>query len=242
MYNKQLLLKLEFLSLFRLVREHYTLKELSSILNIDIPTLSKYTTGTLLPSIKRIKKIIPILLDLVDPVKEIKATLISGSFTFPEMNNILNTKPYLLMWIVSQTLKKLELDKFDKIMTIEGGGLAYATFLAIITNKKVVYGIRDVFIEGGISETYNTPDAEYYSPKMKKYITIPKNSIKRGDRVIIVDDISWSGGTIYTLYRLAESLGAKITHIYLIAIFRDTLEKLKQKINVDITPMIIIPR
>ena len=200
MYNQQLVLKLEFLSLFKLVREQYTLKELSSILNIDIPTLSKYTTGTLLPSIKRIKKIIPILLELVDPLKEIKASLISGSFSFPEMNNILNTKPYLLMWIALQTLKKLESNKFDKIITIEGGGLAYATLLAILTNKKVVYGVRDVFIEGGISEIYTTTDAESYSPRMKKYITIPKNSIKRGDRVIIVDDISWSGGTIYISY------------------------------------------
>lgn len=242
MYNEQLVLKLEFLSLFKLVREHYKLKELSSILNIDIPTLSKYTTGTLLPSIKRIRKLIPILLDLVDPLREIKATLISGSFTFPEMNNILNTKPYLLMWIVAQTLRKLDLSKFDKILTIEGGGLAYAAFLAMITNKKVVYGIRDVLIDGGISEIYTTPGVNYYSPKTKKYITIPKNGLKRGDRVIIVDDISWSGGTIYTLYKLVKSIDAEPINIYLIAIFKDTLEKLQRNIEVKINPMVVIPR
>ncbi|MET1159811.1 MAG: phosphoribosyltransferase family protein [Thermoprotei archaeon] len=242
MYNEQLLSKLEFLSLYRLAREYYTLKELSSILNIDIPTLSKYTTGKILPSMKRIREIIPKLLELVDPLREIKATLISGSFTFPELNNVLNTKPYLLLWILVQTLRKLNPREFDKILTVEGGGLVYATFLAMFTNKKVVYGIRDTFIEGGLSEPYRTPDKESYSPKMNRYITIPKGGIKRGDRVIIVDDISWTGGTIYTLYNLVKSLEARLIHIYIIAIFKDTLEKLQRKIGNKITPLIVLPR
>ena len=37
-------------------------------------------------------------------------------------------------------------------------------------------------------------------------------------------------------------MGAQVIHIYLIAIFKDTLEKLQQAIDVEISPMIIIPR
>ncbi len=240
--DNPLLLKLEFLSIFRLAREKYTLKELSDMLGIDIPTLSKYANAQLVPSIKRIKELIPLLLKVVNPLEEIRISLTSGGFAFPELNNILNTKPYLLGWIAIQTIRRLSTMKFNTILSVEGGGLAYAAFLATLTGKRLVYGIRDVFIEGGITETYTLLESDRYSPKMKKYITIPKNSIRKDDRVIIVDDISWSGGTIHTLYKLAKKAKADILGIFLIAIFDDTLEMLRDMIDVDIEPLIVVPR
>ncbi|MCD6488089.1 MAG: hypothetical protein J7K21_02570 [Desulfurococcales archaeon] len=242
MITNPLLVKIKFISVFRLAREKYTLKELSKILGIDIPTLSRYGNSKSLPSVKRINRILPILLNLVDPLSEIKASLINGGFTFPELNNLLNNRPYLLGWIIAQTMEMLDKIDFDTILSIEGGGIAYAASLANLSGKRFVYAIRDLYLEGGIIETYTPLGYSRYPPKMRKYIAIPKNSIKKDNKVVIVDDISWSGSTVYTLYKLVKRIKATPRAIFLIAIFDDTLEELKKYIDVPINSFVVIPR
>ncbi|MCD6301870.1 MAG: hypothetical protein J7L82_07380, partial [Staphylothermus sp.] len=221
-------------------RSKYKLKELSERLNIDIPTLSKFSTGQLFPSIKRINKLKRILLELVNPLEELRLTLTSGSFSYPELNNILNTKPYLLTWASIQTAKSLKNIKFDIIFSIEGGGLAYSSLVSLLTGKPIVYAIRGVHIEGGVIEPFRMLGSGDLSPRFKTYLTVPKKGIYKGNRVVIMDDISWTGNTIYTLYNIAIKYGASVNGIYLLVTTNDVYQKLVKTLKTDVKVLLII--
>jgi len=232
--------RIEFFSLLRIAREKYTLKQLSDILGIDIPTLSKYANYQLMPSVKRARELIPKLLQLVDPIKELQNSLFIKGREFLELNNIVNHRPHLLHYASLMILKDASEEDFDKILTIEGGGLAISSIISLLTGKGIVYGIRGVLHKNAISEQYMPAGIYRYSPKLAGYISIPKNSIARNEKVIIIDDISWSGGTILALHRLAVRSGAIVTGIHLLAIYRDTYDKVRSSISTPIKPIIII--
>ncbi len=239
--NEQLLLKLEFLSMIRLAKEKYTLKELSEILGVDIPTLSKYVNEHLYPSIKKINQMLPILRKIVNPWEELNKLLLKNVFDFPELNNVLSACPHILNIAAIYMTRRLRSIEFDTILSVEGGGMVLATLLAFYLNKKLVFGVRDAYMPGGLSLPYTTVKMYIQGPRIKRYITIPKKSLKKGEDVVIVDDISWTGGTIYTLYKLATRLRANVRYIYVLAIFEHTYRKLSKKIDTKVDYLLLLP-
>jgi len=233
-------LKLEFLSLLRIAREKYTLKQLSEILNIDIPTLSKYANYQLVPSVKRINELMPKLLQIIDPIEELKQALLQKGFNFPELNNVVNHNPHTLHYASIRLFYEALKAEFNKILTVEGGGLIIASTISLLTGKKMVYAIRGIPSTDAISEEYIPLEVSRYPPKYKMYISIPRGSISRNDAVIIVDDISWTGGTVLTLYKLAVKQKASVKGVYLLAIYRDTYNKLREAINIPITSLMVL--
>ena len=222
------------------IRDRYTLRELSSILKIDIPTLSRYTTGKLIPSIKRIDEIIPKLLELINPFEELKSSLISGVYNFPETNNILASRPHLLLWCAVQAVKHLSVRNFDAILTVEGGGLALASYVGFLMGKRIVYGIRNAYMAGGVSEPYSMSEVYIYDPRIRRYITIPEKAIARGEDIVIIDDISWTGGTVSALYRLAIRFKANVKTVYLIALFKNTYKLLSRSVKAPIEYLVML--
>ena len=225
-----LLAKMEFQSLLRMLRDHYTLRELSSILGIDIPTISKYANYQLVPSLKRINQLMPKLIKLIDPLEELKKAITSRGKGVPDINWVIGRKPYLLHYAVIQMVKKLIKREFTKILTIEGGGLVIASTLSIITGKGLVFGVRNAYFENGITEPYHTTTTKI-TPRIRIFISIPGGLITSEDKVLIVDDIAWTGGTIRTLYSIAQKTGARVEGVELLASYRETLEKLRRELG-----------
>ncbi len=145
--------KMEFQALLRMARDYYTLRKLSGILGVDIPTLSKYSNYQLIPSLKRVRILKPKLLDLINPVEEVRRGLLGGTGV-PDLNNIIGHRPHLLHYVAIQFARELLDERLDKIMSIEGGGLALASMTAMLTGKGLVYGVRNAFFEEGITEYY----------------------------------------------------------------------------------------
>ena len=96
-------------------------------------------------------------------------------------------------------------ERIDKIIGIESRGFLFGAPLADRLGAGFVMARKKDKLPGDtIAVTY---DLEYGT----NTIEIHKDSVTRGERVMIVDDVLATGGTASAVCRLAEQLGAEVT-------------------------------
>jgi adenine phosphoribosyltransferase len=99
---------------------------------------------------------------------------------------------------------KANLFQFDKIVAIESRGFIFGSALALKMSKGFVMVRKKGKLPGEtVSLTY---DLEYGSDTIEMLPT----SLKKGDRVLILDDVLATGGTARACGDLVESLGAHV--------------------------------
>ncbi len=92
-------------------------------------------------------------------------------------------------------------DKWDKIIAAESRGFIFAAPLCSMNSKGLVIARKPGKLPlVGYSESY---DLEYG----KSTIEIPKDAIKPGDRVIIMDDLIATGGSAKAMVNLVKKAG-----------------------------------
>ena len=101
-------------------------------------------------------------------------------------------------------MKLIDNEKIDKVVGIESRGFFFGTLLA----QKLNAGFVPVRKPGKlpyktISETY---DLEYGTDVVEIHI----DAIKKGERVLIHDDVLATGGTAQAVCKLVEKLGGEI--------------------------------
>lgn len=96
---------------------------------------------------------------------------------------------------------------FDYIAGIEARGFIFAAPMAMAMGKGFI-PIRKVGKLPGetISESY---DLEYGSNSVEMH----KDALKEGDKVLIVDDLLATGGTVAAAVKMIENLGAELISI-----------------------------
>ncbi len=106
--------------------------------------------------------------------------------------------------VVNEFVKRLKGKKIDKIVAIESRGFIFGGAIA----NKLGIGLAIVRKPGKlpfetIRETY---DLEYG----KDSLEIHKDAIRKGDNVVIFDDVLATGGTAKATGRLVKRLGGKV--------------------------------
>ena len=103
--------------------------------------------------------------------------------------------------------KDIEGLDFDVIVGAESRGFVFGMPLAYNLGKGFVMVRKKGKLPAEtIEETY---DLEYG----KATIEIHKDSITPGQRVVIIDDLMATGGTVEAVVKLVERLGGKVVHI-----------------------------
>ena len=106
--------------------------------------------------------------------------------------------------------KLLENTEFDVIVAPESRGFIFGMPLAYNMNKAFVPVRKKGKLPAEtISEDY---DLEYGSATLE----IHKDAIKQGQKVVIVDDLVATGGTLQAIIRLVERLGGQVVKICLL--------------------------
>lgn len=152
-------------------------------------------------------------------------------FVHPITDGIPLLEPELLREIVVGIIRKARVEDIDKIVAPEAMGIHIATAVSLAVDKPVVvirkreYGLKDevpIHQETGYS-------------KNEMYI----NNIVEGDRVLLLDDVLSTGGTIKSICDALEGIGAEIIDV--VAVIRkgkDTAEDIpvgvKSLIDVDV--------
>jgi adenine phosphoribosyltransferase len=150
-------------------------------------------------------------------------------FVHPITDGIPCVEPALLREIVSAMRRRLNL-KCDKIVTLEAMGIPIAAALSLDTGMPfVVIRKRRYGLSGEIEEIQKTGYSE-----SKIYI----NGIMPGERVVLVDDVISTGGTLVSAVEGLRRAGAHVSEILVVIEKGESKADAEKKIDMPITTLI----
>ena len=154
-------------------------------------------------------------------------------FVHPISDGVPMLEPGLLREIVIKIIRKAELDEVDKIVTPAAMGIHISTATSLMTDiPLVVIRKRQYGLDGEVALFQQTGYSE-----SQMYI----NDVSEGDRVLLLDDVLATGGTMTSIIQALEGIGAEIVDI--VAVIKkvglgsdveSTGHEVKTLINVDI--------
>lgn len=216
--------RLMTIELLRTAKKHYTYRELSYRTGLPVTVLSRYVKGHVLPTAKRAKSIWNSLSKLVSLESEIR-----NRIKFDEHGYFDNTPiiwdSSILQQAAQHAISVFAGRRVTKVLTaaVDGIPLATAVATALGVDLVVAKKSKEVGIKEFIEETFIPSNSA-----MMMTLFIPRGSIKRGDSVLIVDDIIRSGETQRALINLIHKSKAETAGIYaLISIGDEWKDKLE---------------
>lgn len=217
--------KLMTIELLNLAKNYYTYRELSQIIGLPDTVLSRYVKGHVLPTMDRALYINKTMQKIMRLEAEIQLRIRfddSGYFD----NTRLISDPLLLERAVQHAVNRFAGTRITKILSPAVDGVPLAVILAHRLGVKLV--IAKNTREVGVSAFFE----EVYVPARSAIVLslyVPRDALRRGDCVLIVDDVLDSGEKQMALARIIQKAKAEVTGIYaLIGLNTDWKTKMEQ--------------
>ncbi|MDS0298293.1 hypoxanthine/guanine phosphoribosyltransferase [Halogeometricum sp. S1BR25-6] len=123
-------------------------------------------------------------------------------FVHPISDGVPMLEPGLLREIVIRIIRKADLEDVDKIVTPAAMGIHISTAVSLMTDiPLVVIRKRQYGLDGEVSLSQQTGYSEN-----DMYI----NDVSAGDRVLVLDDVLSTGGTMCAVLDALKSTGADV--------------------------------
>jgi len=217
--------RISSVELLATLKKNYSYKELSAILDLSAPILSRYVRGHVLPSAARSEKFIATFREkLLKSVimDQVRATQ-DGSYDISAVISNVG----LLRQIAKVIFSEFSPVSVDRVVTVEVDGIPLAVEVAgeFNVSLSVARFERDLGIEEFLEQK------AVYNPSSIRYLYLPRTALKKGEHVLVVDDMVRSGITIEALARLTEKAKAKIVGVYSIASVEQSMTKLKSRLG-----------
>lgn len=108
---------------------------------------------------------------------------------------------------IDAILEKLDGVKFDAVVGLEARGF--------LIGAPVAYAAKKGFVPVRKKEKLprETVSTQYALEYGTAEVEIHKDSLKQGDRVVIIDDLLATGGTLEAAVRLVEQLGGEVVKV-----------------------------
>ena len=165
-----------------------------------------------------------------NPLQRLKESLLAAPiiwkgdypyFIHPLTDGVPRLDPQVLTAVVELIEKRVRWESIDLMLGIEAMGLPLTSPLSMRNNKpQVVIRKRSYGLDGEVAIDQSTG----YS-KGSMFL----NDIKKGERVLIVDDVLSTGGTLDAVISGVESIGALIELIVVVVEKGPGLKQLQQK-------------
>ena len=217
--------RISSVELLATLKKSYSYKELSAVLGLSAPILSRYVRGHVLPSAQRSEKFIVTFREKLLRKMIMDSVKVSQDGSYDISGVVSNVG--LLRQIAKVIYSEFNLAAVDRVVTMEVDGVPLAAEVAgeFNVNLAVVRGERDLGVEEFMEQK------AVYSPSSVKYLYLPKAAIKRGEHLLVVDDMVRSGTTIEALTRIAEKGRAKIVGVFAIASVGQSMPRLKSRLG-----------
>ena len=217
--------RISSVELLATLKKSYSYKELSAVLGLSAPILSRYVRGHVLPSAQRSEKFIATFREKLLRKMVMESVRVSQDGSYDISGVVSNVG--LLRQIAKVVYSEFNLVSVDRVITMEVDGIPLAAEVAGEFNVSlaVVRGEKDLGVEEFVEQK------AVYSPSSVKYLYLPKTSIKKGEHLLIIDDLVRSGTTIEALTRMAEKAKAKIVGVFAIASVDQSMPKLKGRLG-----------
>ena len=142
-------------------------------------------------------------------------------FIHPLTDGVPRLDPSVLTAVVELIEATVDWDSVDLILGIEAMGLPLTSPLSMRNNRpQVVVRKRSYGLEGELAIDQSTG----YS-KGSMYL----NDIQKGERILIVDDVLSTGGTLDAVVKGVESLGAIVESVIVVVEKGPGLKQLQEK-------------
>ncbi|GAB6860055.1 hypoxanthine/guanine phosphoribosyltransferase [Haloplanus litoreus] len=126
-------------------------------------------------------------------------------FVHPVSDGVPMLRPELLREIVIKIIRKADLEDIDKIVTPAAMGIHISTAVSLMTDiPLVVIRKRQYGLDGEVSLSAQTGYSE-----SEMYI----NDVEEGDRVLVLDDVLSTGGTMKAILDALEHIGAEVIDV-----------------------------
>lgn len=217
--------RISSVELLATLKKSYNYRELSAVLGLSAPILSRYVRGHVLPSASRSEKFIATFREKLLRKMIMDAVKVSQDGSYDVSGVVSNIG--LLRQIAKVVYSEFNLMSVDRVMTMEVDGVPLAAEVAgeFNVNLAVVRSQRELGVDEFVEQK------AVYSPSSVKYLYLPKSAIGRGERILIVDDLVRSGTTIEALTRMSERAKAKIVGVFAIASIDQSMAKLKGRLG-----------
>jgi len=150
-------------------------------------------------------------------------------FVHPITDGIMLVEPDLLKEVSNAITKVADL-KVDKIVCMEAMGIHIATALSLETNipfvvvRKRCYGLEE---EVAVHQVTGYSECELYI-----------NGLKEGDRILVVDDVLSTGGTMVAVLNALKSVGVEIADIVVVVEKGTGKERVKKETGYDVKTLV----
>ncbi|HKT22667.1 MAG TPA: phosphoribosyltransferase family protein, partial [Nitrososphaerales archaeon] len=185
--------RISSVELLATLKKSYSYKELSAVLGLSAPILSRYVRGHVLPSATRSEKFIATFREKLLRKMIMDAVRVTQDGSYDVSAVVSNVG--LLRQIAKVVYSEFSLMNVDRVMTMEVDGVPLAAEVAgeFNVNLAVVRGERELGVEEFVEQK------AVYGPSSVKYLYLPKASLRKGEHILIVDDLVRSGTTLEAL-------------------------------------------
>jgi purine operon repressor len=226
-HAEDLKLRLMTIELLRTAKykRNITYRELASKTGLPVTVLSRYAKGHVLPNTARAKQLWRVLTKLVGLEPELRSRIKfdqDGYFDNTEIIGDFN----ILQQAANHALANFAGKRVTKVLTAAVDGIPLGTMVAnsLGVNLVVAKRNKEVGVKMFLEETYVL--GRDSGVTMTLYI--PKESIKKRDSVLIVDDMIKTGDTQAALVNLVRKAKAEISGVFsLVAVGDSWKRKLK---------------
>jgi len=223
-HSRDLEFRLMTIKLLHTVKKRYTYREISQWTGLPVTVLSRYVKGHVLPTSNRAKEIWLALQKVADLESTLSSRIKFNEQGYFDNTQIINDIP-LLRLATQFAVSKFAGRRITKVLTAAVDGIPLATLVANALDVDLVVAKREreVGVKEYIEESYVPVDSgvvvTYY---------LPRDALKKGDGVLVIDDIIRTGETQRALIRLAEKVRAELAGIFiLISVGEEWKEKLE---------------
>ena len=217
--------RISSVELLATLKKSYSYKELSAVLGLSAPILSRYVRGHVVPSTARSEKFITTFRDKLLRKIILDSVKVSADGSYDISGVVSNVG--LLRQIAKVVYSQFSPVHVDRVLTMEVDGIPLAAEVAgeFNVNLAVVRAERELGVEEFVEQK------AVYSPSTVKYLYLPKTAIRKGENLLLVDDLVRSGTTIETMARIAEKAKARVVGIFVIASVDQTMARLKSRLG-----------
>ncbi len=198
------------IKLLRVLRKYYTYRELEEFFGIPAPSIWKYISGKILPTIEKARRILNIIIEkkIVTDLLGKLIKIVDGGII--DLNDIIYDIGVMKL-VGLEAYYYFREEEPTIILSIEVDGIPVALSVAEYFNAKTV--IVKKRPEASLREylEYNLMSRDL--PVITK-LYVPKDPFTRKDRVLIVDDLLRTGRTCRALVEMVKNTKSELAGIF----------------------------
>jgi adenine phosphoribosyltransferase len=214
---RELKYRMMITDLLKVASESHTYQQLSDLLDLSPPILSRYMRGHVLPSYKRAQGLYDKLMVITDIKEELKKRISFDDEGYFDNTPLVSEITWLKI-MSNYALEKFAGRRVTKVLTAAVDGIPVSTLVSNLLDVDLVVAKdqKEVGISDFIEETYIPKGSA-----IRKSLYVPRRAIRKRDSVLIIDDVVRTGETVQGLVDLVSNQRADIAGIYVLVTVGD---------------------